>query len=121
MDLDPFQALDNVPATPVVDQSTQESSSSNNDGATTTTTRSADQTTSDDLAFIGTVTEAAAPVTKHISVDRSSISSSSTPSRAASSSTATPSKSNSKSGPVGESFYCVYWHCAICFIYIRIE
>jgi len=106
MDLDPFQALDNVPTTPVVNQSTQESSL-NNDGATTTTTRSADQTISDDLAFIGTVTEAAAaaPVAKDISVDRSSISSSSTPSRTASSSTATPSKS-SKSGPVGESF-CV--------------
>ena len=117
MDLDPFQALDNVPATPLINHSAQESSSSNNESTKTTTTRSADQT-SDDLAFIGTVTEAAAataPVAKDISVDRSSISSSSTPSRAASSSTATPSKSSKSSGPpVGESFY-VYTAIALGF------
>jgi len=114
MDLDPFQALDNVPATPVVDHSAQESTSSNNKD--TTTTRSADQTTSDDLAFafIGTVTEAdvTALIAKDISTDRSSISSFSTPSRMASSSTATPSKSSSKSGPVGESSYTAI---ALCF------
>ena len=104
MDLDPFQALENVPATPVINQSAQEGTLSNNDGTTTTTSRSADQTTSDDLAFIGTVTEAAAataPVAKDISTDRSSISSPTTPSRAVS--VSTPSKSSKSSGPVGES------------------